>query len=39
MPEYIVGHKITNVPPIWKVGDIILFSWAKLSEADVAMSS
>jgi hypothetical protein len=25
-----LGHKITNVPLIWKVGDIILFSWAKL---------
>jgi hypothetical protein len=25
-----LGHKITNVQLIWKVGDIILFSWAKL---------
>jgi hypothetical protein len=25
-----LGHKITNVPLIWKVGDIIFFSWAKL---------
>jgi hypothetical protein len=24
-----LGHKITNVPLIWKVGDIIFFSWAK----------
>jgi hypothetical protein len=25
-----LGHKITNAPLIWKVGDIIFFSWAKL---------